>query len=500
MPNKPNIGNIFSNSESRREILNPREQQSFIEKAVVSHVFTDQTTSSEYSKQLSSVSQTLDPTRIPRNSLIVRRVSKGLDSIGSSAALAYPMFSSHLSMPVKVGEMVWIIFDRDLKNIGYWLSRVHGDELCEDANYSHYDRIYKPTVVPSSSPGTANKALGIPKPGEYPPEDDFPNFSLSQNSDYESMFRTSSSRINLEPVPRYSKKPGDFVIQGSNNTLISLTTDRGWDSSTVPSTRSSAYSVSPSFSGTIDIVAGRSRWISKGNSGRTIPPSRVNTRGFSEVNKDTRILAVSGSVANPNEGDPDFLEDASRIYVSMSTEIDRKFMVFEGQDQKPTVPGEFQARLVSGSAGIAIKSDQLRLIARQDDVNGINGSIHILKEGEKSSEGDHACISLLDDGSVLVTGRRLYFGRSFPDGGLGDGPADSPSGAQPYIKYQQLENLLTKIINDVQNFCDTLSTHTTPGYGAPSVQINQAAAALKSAIEARKSEIQSIKSTRIFGE
>ena len=97
--------------------------------------------------------------------------------------------------------------------------------------------------------------------------------------------------------------------------------------------------------GTIDIVAGRSRWISKGNSGRTIPPSRVNTRGFSEVNKDPRILAASGSVTNPNEGDPDFLEDASRIYVSMSTEIDRKFMVFEGQDQKPTVPGEFQARL-----------------------------------------------------------------------------------------------------------------------------------------------------------
>ena len=34
--------------------------------------------------------------------------------------------------------------------------------------------------------------------------------------------------VTFEPVPRFTKRPGDFVIQGSNNTLISLGEERGW--------------------------------------------------------------------------------------------------------------------------------------------------------------------------------------------------------------------------------------------------------------------------------
>ena len=61
-------------------------------------------------------------------------------------------------------------------------------------------------------------------------------------------------------------------------------------------------------------------------------------------------------------------------------------------------------------------------------------------------------------------------------------------------------DLLKAVIADVKSFCDTVSTHTTPGYGAPSVQLNQAASALKSAMESRESEIPNLKSKRIFGE
>jgi hypothetical protein len=105
---------------------------------------------------------------------------------------------------------------------------------------------------------------------------------------------------------------------------------------------------------------------------------------------------------------------------------------------------------------------------------------------------------MTSEGNVRISGSKIFIGRSIEDGGEGDGPG--PDGSQPYVKYQQLENLLVKIIDDIRTFCSTVSTHTTPGYGAPSVQINNAVSTLLSAMNDREAEIPSIKSNRIFGE
>jgi hypothetical protein len=167
----------------------------------------------------------------------------------------------------------------------------------------------------------------------------------------------------------------------------------------------------------------------------------------------------------------------------------------------PIVPGEDAIReFPQNNSGIALKSDQIRIIARKDEDHNINGSIKIIKEGEKTDEGDHASVALLEDGTVLVTGAKIFIGRSAPDGGLEEGDDGAPGKTQPYVKYKQLEDLLKAIISDVKSFCDTVATHTTPGYGAPSIQLNQAASTLKSAMESRESEIPNIKSKRIFGE
>ena len=104
------------------------------------------------------------------------------------------------------------------------------------------------------------------------------------------------------------------------------------------------------------------------------------------------------------------------------------------------------------------------------------------------------------DGLIQISGRQIHLGRSSADGGLEEGDSDAPGTSQPYVKYKQLEDLLKAIIADIKSFCDTVNTHTTPGYGAPSVQINQAVSSLKSAMETRESEIPQIRSTRIFGE
>jgi hypothetical protein len=79
------------------------------------------------------------------------------------------------------------------------------------------------------------------------------------------------------------------------------------------------------------------------------------------------------------------------------------------------------------------------------------------------------------------------------------GPDDAVH-AQPYVRYQQLEDLLNAILDNIDAFCDTLNTHVTPGYGSPSPQILEAAATLKTEVSSRKSEIETLKSERIFGE
>jgi hypothetical protein len=56
-------------------------------------------------------------------------------------------------------------------------------------------------------------------------------------------------------------------------------------------------------------------------------------------------------------------------------------------------------------------------------------------------------------------------------------------------------------MDEMSTFCDTVLTHITPGYGAPSPQLNKAAADLKAAIAGTHDPaIETVKSERIFGE
>jgi hypothetical protein len=444
--------------------------------------------------------------RIPRNTILVRRVG---DVAGTPTAVCYPFFSSHIQLPVKPGETVWVYFDTPIKNSGYWLSRVHGDEYAEDVNFSHYDRSIINGAEESQTVKLAERTGNAPMP-EY---EDFPNNSMMQSSEpndgngseedvlpvvdeYENIVNGSVSIRNarLEPIPRLTKRVGDTVLQGSNNTAIILGTSRGWKKEDEDFSETNAK-ISPIFeSGAIDIVTGRSRYIGTGVK-RTIPEVYMNSRLFSESLKDGNRREVS---QNPAEGDPDFYNDASRIYVSMSSTADIEFSLESSLPTSLTLAGKEVSRNVSPS--IVMKSDELRIVARQSLDNKVNGSIKIVKEGDSSN--DAASIMLLPDGTIQMSALRFIIGRGEEDGGAADGPEedDNVEKFQPYVKYKQLEDLLKAIMADIKSFCDTLSTHTTPGYGAPSPQINQAASSLKSAMGSREGEIVNLKSTRIFGE
>jgi hypothetical protein len=348
-----------------------------------------------------------------------------------------------------------------------------------------------------------------------PEYEDFPNNSMTQQSvpgndegsvedlppvvdEYEKIIQSSQAyrTAELEPVPRISKRVGDFVIQGSNNSMIVLGTSRGWKKEDTDFTETLVTRNMPQVSaGSVDIVAGRSRFFGD-TAGRTSPALYSNSRGFVEVLKDP---ARRDQEQNPAEGDPDFFNDASRIYVSMKSQVDYDFSL------ESSLPTSFfrdstKETTFLPSPSVAVKSDEIRLIARKDDANGINGSVKIVKEGDSSN--DAASILLLPDGTIQMSALRFVIGRGEEDGGAADGPEGDGNieKLQPYVKYKQLEDLFKAMMADIRSFCDTLSTHTTPGYGAPSPQINQAASSLKSAMDSREGEIVNLKSKRIFGE
>lgn len=118
---------------------------------------------------------------------------------------------------------------------------------------------------------------------------------------------------------------------------------------------------------------------------------------------------------------------------------------------------------------------------------------------------------MLPDGTIQVSGSKIFIGRTPVDGGNGTGPG--PSESQPYVRYKDLEDLWNFFMDELDKFCDTMLTHTTPGYGNPSPQIIKAITDLKNKISlpvaeegseitsgGLKESIVRVKSKRIFGE
>ena len=466
----------------------------------------------------------------PENSCIVEFYGS---PVPSGRFIAYPFFASHLQIPIKPGEAVWVISppvtEPDV-NECYWVSRIATSNASNDVNYAHPFR-KPPEIIPAGPAGSqlADKKSSAeagnpssPTKGSTPGflNDDGTGPVLKGPDPFSEIFSGSTGfgYITPEPVPGFLKRPGDFLLQGSNNTLICLGQDRGlpiidYDLG-LEQSGSSYFQAQVTGSGTIDIVAGRSRYVvPPDKSPRGAEPddqfdaparssffSITNTRGFNEKNIEKSSVA---------SGDVDFAVDASRLYVSMKTDGDKNFALTNEFHRMPAaiVTGSIQP--ASGSAYIIAKSDEIRIIARKQETDeyfeaignpAINGSIKIIKEGK--ADDDLAAVVLQPDGSIQISGSRIFLGRHPDDGGLEEsesGPEDALQ-VQPYVRYQQLEDLLNAVMDNIEAFCDTLNTHVTPGYGNPSPQILEAAATLKADIATRRGEIETLKSNRIFGE
>lgn len=341
----------------------------------------------------------------PRNSIIARVVSNGSDKRSQTPIIFYPTLS-HTHEPLKPGEKVWVFFEdsETSRELGYWLSRVVNRIDVEDPNFTHADRAFSDDLVTSTIDRAGSATQTSTSPG-------FPNgsgteegFTLAEHDAYEVIEKNAIANrvVTKEPVPRYSKRPGDWVAESSNNSIIVLGEDRTGPAADIEGSTviKKPEDDKASFAGSFDIVAGRGvgnsqRYPDPGTTPSLTSPRVIkNSRGTLETDKSTKKT-------NKREGDPDFENDLTRLYGSMRTDVDGNF----GKELPALNDNEFP-EVVTDDAALIAKSNNVRVIARDD------GTIRIIKEGVEDgiSGPGRAVIMMEKDGTIMIDGPTIIFG------------------------------------------------------------------------------------------
>lgn len=293
-------------------------------------------------------------------------ICRAFDDV-DSVEVCLPMFSSHISMPVKINEVVWYFTDNtpftsdtledfhplfSLKN--YWLSRKIGGKISEDLNYTHFQRDAlitnsqtldnKKYVAESSDSANKkqeknyNKEIEkVVKIPDFENEnlyiDFFETGILENNNDI--LKREKNISFYPDAVPRWFSKPYELTLQGSNNTLINLTKTNNVDEEFINK-------------GAIDIVAGRfflDKYIEENDDNFHIFENKIiknkskdrektfklkknsfpvieNTLGNLETLKSQKYYLNTEEINESIEGFANINKDASRLYISECDNID----------------------------------------------------------------------------------------------------------------------------------------------------------------------------------
>lgn len=495
-------------------------------RAVVQEIFTNPKilTTQEKTALKASVANPQFLDLMPPMSIMVRVINNGQDMVDSTSVIVYPFFSSHIQLPLQAGETVFIIYEDYSylgNSLGRWISRPHENIAVEDLNFTHSDRSYDMKNTKEGfeqlkrETGTTNLDVqpnftnGAGQPGRYtlqPRNSNENPFKTIRDSAYSAKLQT------YEVVPRFFKNPKDMVIQGSNNTLILLTDDFYKKNETV----SGNNFVGADYSGIISLVAGRGRKFLSDTQNTLDDTSK--TSAYSVKNKFNKfevdkVEFQRNREFNLNEGKLDYKQDASHLYISMNSKADLYFKLDSTVDGGIRFPTNVlkldQPALVSnyyGNAYIVQKSDHLRFIARKSLNPNINGTVMIIKEGEK--DNDLSFVYLNEEGKIQIEGKRIYLGKATQEN-------------EPYIKWsiykQHIDELKAQInviadhLNSLVKAYETAFKTSIAIPFAPIASLNAltptpvGAIATEAKITELKTKIETIKpeeakSTKIFGE
>ena len=250
-----------------------------------------------------------------------------------------------MSLPVKPGESVWVIYDQG-NNRGYWLSRKVSFRQSEDLNYTASSREFAIAKKDSMGNSLSDDEEDVLK-DLATSFNDIANLPMSIDDIVGDSVAYKEEFIG-EPVPRYSKKCGDLTLQGSNNTLISLGTDRSFskdsksfmsgiksdlaenlnqkdsllsenDNEQNEESKDAAFKYfKPEMAGCIELVAGRSINTMQEDDITINARTKGNKLSYFEYKK-TKSLFKSENEEDEEEGDFALPENnpLARFYVSM---------------------------------------------------------------------------------------------------------------------------------------------------------------------------------------
>jgi len=363
---------------------------------------------------------------LPRNTVIAQNTLVGVTEI-NQPMFFLPFFPSHLSLPCKPGEVIWTMFEDPnarIKEVGFWFCKVATPHFTDDVNHTHYsqqlDHSFNSTIKKQMS-GT-DKAVYELQNGKVSTSKDGTRFvvdgskvlSLPHFAKDELIFEKlvtesdASRMMQYEPVPRFKKRPGDVALEGSNNTLIVLGTDRNGPVSEYEDTQNENNEIGgfapvyPTYdqdkaAGSIDLVAGRGYTKATGGEAASL----ISLESGQELNK---VLEKHKPV--PSEGDPDFRGDRSRILISQRALPDNKFGIAEYM----SVVNKIGDALPGGDAAVVIKSDKVRIVARSDISFVVTNYADKTKEDvgvqykdEETDISKWASITIRKNGDIIFT-------------------------------------------------------------------------------------------------
>lgn len=375
---------------------------------------------------------------LPRNTIVGQRVADPNSPSTSQPMFLFPFFPPSMSFPAQPGEHVWVMFENpggSKKDLGYWMCRIVEPGFVEDANHTHPPRANDPSFAPGTAAtfeGTA-QALYEYRNGRADLRDG-ERYTIAETATmtggedaYEKIITTTDAgKLSvLEPVPRFKKRPADISLEGTNNTLIVLGRDRTSTpasfkvdevnrSNIVDTTVPGADVVGPG-AGAIDIVAGRGQTPLTGGAEVDVMTLAGAPAGHKELGKASTEISEF-------EGDPDFLNDRSRIYVAQRTKVDANLSLttFNAEMGAGTVqggaPADAEKKQVvdveTGDGAIIVKSDKVRIIARSDVEIMVSGYASRDAKGNlvaSDNPDDHAAVVIKANGDIVFRPSRKGF-------------------------------------------------------------------------------------------
>ncbi len=182
----------------------------------------------------------------PETAFAVKLVSRNNNNNSHSFLISIPFVSSHLGLPIKVGETIWLQEINEISDVekfyeinAYYLGRAHSYFTTEDTGYCYSDREEDIFNVSKKSFNTSRieksknvrQKLNTLKEATIRANSVFTHNTVSDNKAFNYLNNKSSyisksiDKYDIRPITKFIKKSEDSVFQGTYNNMISLSSE-----------------------------------------------------------------------------------------------------------------------------------------------------------------------------------------------------------------------------------------------------------------------------------